>query len=158
MNKVVELNHRKGTLTLCNTEYINYALGDIYFYVEAYHFKPIDGVCYLDSLAPSLELYSFVSDALKNKKNIKQNSIIFKNMYKKQLKNHSAVRTLKRLEYYLQQGNNITLFCDARHLRFNHLIILGNLFKELDYIVNFKFTLSFMNLHNLLVENVTDYL
>ena len=164
MEKVVQLNHRKSKLILCSTDYIDHVLGDMYFYVESYHYNPIDEIYYMDMLAPSLELHLFIIDALKSKKTIKENSRIFKGMYNQQLKNSAVVRVLKKLETYLQQGKDIVLFCDPVDLRFNHLIIVGDYFKQLDYLVDYKFTLASMNtnlnanLHNILVDNVIDYL
>jgi hypothetical protein len=160
MEKVVQLNHRKSKLIICSTDYIDHVLGDIYFYVESYHYNPIEEIYYMDMLAPSLELHLFIVDALKSKKTIKENSRIFKAMYNEQLKNSAVVRVLKQLETYLQEGKDIVLFCDPVDLRLNHLIIVGNYFKQLDYLVDYKFTLASMNanLHNILVENVIDYL
>lgn len=142
MNKVIQLNHRKSKLIVCSTDYIEHVLGDMYFYVESYHYNAIEGICYLDMLAPSLELYSFIADGLKNTKDIKENSAIFKDRYHKQLKSSAAVRTLKQLQSYLQQGNEIVLFCDVVDLRFNHLIIVGDYFKKLGYFVDYRFTLA----------------
>lgn len=160
MDNIIHLNHRKSKLILCSTDYMSYVQGDDYFYVEAYHYRPIPNVCYLDMLAPSLELYEFVKDALYNKKITREDAMVFREQYNQQLRTRKAIRALERLEFYLEQGKSIVLFCDVLHLRFNHLILLGEYFKQRDYLIDYKFTLTSTNtkLRHVLVENIRDYL
>ncbi len=156
MDKITQLSHRRSKLILCSRDYMNKVTADMYFYVESYHYEPMEGIPYLDILAPSLEIYGLIERSVRNKHITAENVQIFKESYKKQLETEVATRILKRIEFYLQRGKDIVLICDPVDLRFNHLLIVGNYFKELDYVVDFKFTLASMNLHNFIVSNIMD--
>ena len=150
MGKVIKLNHRRGKLVLCNTDYICNYRADVYFYVESHHYNPIDGIDYLDILAPSFELKTFVNNILSSGKITNLDLKVFENTYKQQLELKLADRVLKRLENYLQQGEDIVLFCDIKEIRLNHLVAVGEYFKKQDYKVEFKFELNSKNIDNIL--------
>ncbi|WP_160198076.1 DUF488 family protein, N3 subclade [Senegalia massiliensis] len=140
MGKIVEFKKRvksKGTIYIAdNTNYLS-VKADLYLLCKPYTDSLPKNSALAKELSPSLELY-LLKQAKLSKAIFKTDFKEFKEKYLRELQNRiDSINAINDIKHMLNQNNTICLFDNCKLEEYCHLNILGELFQDKGYKVQY---------------------